>query len=69
MTEKLVSLAQYAELHGISKSAVKQKVASGGYKTARKIGATYVIDANEPHIDRRIKHGRCIKNKEENQQD
>ena len=65
MPEELVSLAQYAELHGISKSAVKQKVASGGYKTARKVGATYVIDANEPHVDRRIKHGKRIKKDKE----
>jgi hypothetical protein len=58
MTEKLVSAAEYAEMHHRSKRAVLQKMQQGGFETARKIGGRWVIDVNEPYIDRRVKSGK-----------
>jgi len=66
MTDKhiptLISLAEYAEIHGKSNAAARQHALSGKLKTARKIGHNWVIDQNEPWPkDRRIKSGRYIK--------
>ena len=60
MSEELVSLTQYARMHGLSRDTVVQRAKRGSYKTARKIGHVYVIDANEPHIDNRFKTGAKI---------
>lgn len=55
--EELISLSEYAEMHGIDPATVRQRVLRGSYRTARKIGRNWVIDKNEPHIDHRIKTG------------
>jgi hypothetical protein len=65
MSEQLISLTEYAKLHGLARDTVVQRAKRGAYKTARKVGAVYVIDANEPHIDHRIKSGKYIKSKKE----
>lgn len=65
MGEELISVAEYAKLHGLTRQTVTQRAKRGSYKTARKVGATYVIDKNEPHIDHRIKSGKYIKTKTE----
>lgn len=65
MSEKLISLTEYAKMHGLARDTVVQRAKRGAYKTARKVGSTYVIDANEPHIDHRVKSGKYIKTKED----
>ena len=56
--EELISLAEYAKLHGKAAISVQQKARRGGFKTARKIGRNWVIDKNEPYIDGRVKSGK-----------
>ena len=53
--ENLISLVEYAALHGIDSATARQRAIRGSFKTARKIGRNWVIDANEPYIDNRIK--------------
>ena len=53
MMENIISLAEYAQLHGKDESTVRQKALRGGFKTARKIGRNWVIDKNEPYTDNR----------------
>ncbi len=50
----LISLAEYAELHGVKADTVRQKILRGNLK-AKKIGRNWVIDKNEPYIDNRKK--------------
>lgn len=57
MADNLISLAEYAELHGKNPATVRQKVLRGGFKTARKIGRNWVINRDEPYIDNREKTG------------
>lgn len=49
----LISLAEYAKMHGKAQSSVQQKARRGGFQTARKIGRNWVIDSEEPYIDYR----------------
>lgn len=51
---ELISLKEYAELHGVTPDTVRQKVLRGGFKTAQKIGRNWVIDKNEPNDDNRM---------------
>lgn len=51
----LISLAEYAELHGVTPDTIRQRANRGVFKTARKIGRNWVIDRNEPYIDNRKK--------------
>ena len=57
---KLISLLEYANIHGKSKRTILQKALAGGLKTAQKVGSTYVIDADEPYIDNRVKSGKYV---------
>lgn len=50
-----ISLAEYADTHGVTPDTVRQKVLRGGFKTARKIGRNWVMDKNEPYTDNRQK--------------
>lgn len=49
----LISLKEYAEMHGVSPDNVRQKVLRGSFKTAQKIGRNWVIDKDEPYSDLR----------------
>lgn len=51
----LISLKEYAELHGVTPDTVRQKVLRGGFKSAQKIGRNWVINRNEPYTDFRKK--------------
>lgn len=66
MSENLISLIEYAKLHGIEGATARQHAINGKYKTARKIGRNWVIDRNEPHTDNRVKHGKYIGWREKN---
>lgn len=52
----LISLAEYAQIHGKHPDNIRQKVLRGGFSSARKIGRNWVIDSEEPFVDERIKH-------------
>lgn len=52
---KLISIAEYAKMHGIHIDSVRQGIHRGKYKTAQKIGRNWAIDEDEPLIDRRKK--------------
>ena len=60
MSEELISLIEYAQLHGIEGATARQNALRGKYKTARKIGRIWVIDKNEPNIDGRITSGKYV---------
>lgn len=53
----LISIAKYAALHDKAAISVQQKARRGGFKTAKKIGRNWVIDADEPYGDSRVKTG------------
>lgn len=52
----LISLAEYASIHGKNPATVRQKAGRKGFKTARKIGRNWVIDSEEPYSDNRQKN-------------
>lgn len=54
---ELISLAEYAKLHGVTQDAIRHRVHRGALK-AKKIGRNWVIDKDEPYIDDRIKSGK-----------
>lgn len=56
----LISLIEYAERHGKSRTTVQQKAKRGGFKTAQKIGRNWVIDEDEPYEDNRVTSGEYI---------
>ena len=41
----LISLAEYAQMHGKEVSGIRRKCINGGFKTAQKIGRNWVIDS------------------------
>ena len=57
---ELISISEYAKLHGRNPRTVQQKCIRGGFKTARKIGRNWVIDSEEPYEDGRVKGGKYI---------
>lgn len=58
---RMISLAEYAGMHSITLDTARQRANRGLYRTAQKIGRNWVIDADEPHIDNRIKSGKYQK--------
>lgn len=46
---------EYAALHGRSARSVRQKAKTRGFRTARKIGHNWMVDADEPYSNNR--HG------------
>lgn len=61
----LVSLGEYAKLHGKNPASARQMALRGGFKTARKIGRNWIIDDQEPYPDARIKSGKYLKKNRE----
>jgi hypothetical protein len=64
--EELISLSEYATLHNLSPRTIRQKATAGGFVTAKKIGRNWIIDKNEPYIDKRIKSGKYINARKKN---
>ena len=54
-TYNLVSLAQWAEEHGINPATARQRAERGAFRTARKIGRNWAISRDEPLVDHRRK--------------
>lgn len=53
----LISIGEYAKMHGVQQQTIKKKCQRGGFKTAKKIGKYWVIDKEEPYQDNRVKSG------------
>ena len=53
----LITIKEYADRNGLSHANVRHKCQRGSYKTAQKIGRDWLIDENEPDVDRRVKTG------------
>jgi hypothetical protein len=54
----LISLEEYAQLHGRASGTIRQRCIRGSFTSARKIGRNWVIDSEEPLIDNRVKNGK-----------
>ena len=53
----LISIAEYAEMHGVKADTVKHKILRGNLE-AIKIGRNWCIDKNTPYADNRVKSGK-----------
>ena len=56
----LISLAEYAEIHGRDPATVRQMALRGGFQTARKIGRNWVIEDYEAYPAHRKKVERIV---------
>lgn len=54
-TDSLITLKEYAAIHGRDPATVRQKILRGSFKTAVKVGRDWLIDKNEPYTDLRKK--------------
>ena len=54
----LISLAEYAKMHGKEVSGIRRKCINGGFKTAQKICRNWVIYSEEEYVDRRVTSGK-----------
>lgn len=52
----LISLAEYAKMHGRNPATARQMALRGGFRTARKVGRDWMIDSEEPYPDKRRKN-------------
>lgn len=50
-----IPLTEWAKLHGINPATARQKAGRGMFKTARKSGRDWFINADEPNSDNRCK--------------
>lgn len=55
---KKITLAEYARRHERNLRACQIRAAEGGFETAYKSGKIWLIDEDEPYIDRRMKSGK-----------
>ena len=53
----LITIKEYADRNGLNHGSVRHKCQRGSYKTAQKIGRDWLIDEDEPDVDRRVKTG------------
>ena len=56
----MISITEYATMHGKSQISARKMAQRGGFKTAQKIARNWIIDENEPYPDARIKTGKYI---------
>ena len=53
----LISLVEYAKLHGRAESTARQMARTGGFQTAKIVGRYWVFEDSEEWPDRRITSG------------
>lgn len=53
-----VSVAEYAAIHNVSHITIQKRCRRGSFSSARKIGRNWILDKNEPFIDRRTTSGK-----------
>ena len=51
----MITLTEYAKIHGKKPDNARQMIARGSLKTAVKVGRDWMIDPSEPWPDRRLK--------------
>ena len=49
----MITIAEYAAMHGRAEVSVRQMASRGGLRTARKKGRNWMVDSQEPYPDRR----------------
>lgn len=54
----LISLTEYASLHGVTPDTVRQKILRGKLPQAVKIGRNWLIPRSAPYTDCRVRSGR-----------
>ncbi|MCD8053535.1 MAG: hypothetical protein LUF00_05755 [Lachnospiraceae bacterium] len=59
----LITLKEYAQIHGRAPVSVRQLAARGGLKTAVKMGRDWLVDSEEPYPDGRTKEAKAAKKK------
>ena len=57
--ENLISVKEYAYLHGESPRAIQFKIKRGTLKAIKR-GDIYLIDKNEPYVDARVRSGKYV---------
>lgn len=60
MNDNLIPIAQYAERIGLTANAVRRKCLRGTLPGAVKIGRDWLIPADAPYPDSRVKSGKYI---------
>ena len=50
-----ITLKDYAQKHGKAERTVRQKAQLGNFETAVKVGRDWLIDEDEPYVDKRRK--------------
>lgn len=53
----LITIKEYADRNGLNHSNVRHKCQRGSYASAVKMGRDWLIDEDEPDVDRRVKSG------------
>ena len=56
----LISLVEYAAMHGKNRTSAVRMANRGGFNTARKIGRNRVIETSEARPDKQVKSGKYI---------
>ena len=54
----MIPLAEYARRLEKGEDSARRIARTGGFKTAVKIGNTWLIDEDEPWVDRRVRTGK-----------
>lgn len=60
MKDNLITLKEYAAMHGVEVSTIRHRIRKGQVKTAVKFGRDWFIDKDEVYVDRRIVDGDSI---------
>ena len=56
----MITIAEYAAIHGRAAVSARQMAARGGLRTARKKGHDWMVDSEEPYPDRRRRMGEAL---------
>ena len=56
----LILLADYARRNGRTPATARQLAARGGFRTAKKVGRDWMIEADEPYPDNRQKRAKRL---------
>jgi len=51
----LVKISTYAKIYNVNENSVRRKILHGDFESAQKIGRDWVLDKDEPFIDKRKK--------------
>ena len=56
----MITIAEYAAMHGRAEVSARQMASRGGLRTARKKGRNWMVDSEEPYPDRRRRMGEAL---------